>query len=62
MNTNFIELTNDQLLNIDGGTNWLKVVGGALICVGSVMSAPATGGLGTVIGVAGGIGCIVDGL
>ena len=62
MNNNFIELTNEQLLDIDGGRNWLKITGGALICVGAIMSAPVTGGLGTGLGVIGGIGCIIDGL
>lgn len=66
MNNNFIELNNDQLLYLNGGRNWLKIIGGGLVCVGSIMALPEeiTIAAGVTCGVAliGGVACIVDGL
>ncbi len=58
---NFIELTEEQLYEVDGGGhNWLKIAGGALIIGGTIASG---GGLAiVVIGVASGAGCIIDGI
>ena len=58
---NFVELCDDELYMIDGGKhNWLKIIGGGLIVGGSIASG---GGLAVVaIGVASGVGTIIDGI
>ena len=43
----FVELTNQELMNIDGGINWGVVAAGAGI-VGLGLAIAATGGLATV--------------
>ncbi len=63
---NFIELKESEYYDICGGTNWLKVVGGGLIVVGSIVALPEeitiAAGVTCAIGVASGIGCIIDGI
>lgn len=59
MNNSFIELSDNQLLDIDGGVNWLKVAGGALIIGGSIASG---GVIPAVVGAVGGVVCVIDGI
>lgn len=59
-NSTIIELTDEELIDIDGGVNWLKVAGGGLIIARSIVSG---GALGVVaIGVASGAVTIIDGI
>lgn len=59
------DLNVNELLDIDGGANIWKVVGGGLTVVGSVIGGVASGGSGVIpaiVGVAVGIAMIGDGL
>lgn len=66
MNNNFVELTNEQLLNIDGGRNYLKIAGGALIVAGTIATAPASltidTGICVAAGIIGGVQTIINGI
>lgn len=59
----YTELSLEDLVNIDGGVNALKVAGGILLVLAG-LGGCATGGFSWAgaAGVAGGAGCIIDGL
>jgi hypothetical protein len=44
----FTELTNQDLVSVNGGLNWGTVLGGAALVVGAAALVVGTGGLGFV--------------
>ena len=60
MNSSFTELSFNELIDTNGGINWLKVGGGALIIVGTLIVGGS--GIGVAVGIVGGVLCVIDGL
>jgi len=56
----FTEMNSYETMDINGGVNGLQIIGGVLVVIGSI-AACGSGAVAAVVGVAGGIGMILDG-